>query len=190
MRDLLLLIDVINSFRHPDGASLAASFRRRYPALAELISETRRSSIPIVYANDNWGVWDSDIHALVASAIQEGRAGDLVASILPADGDRIVIKPRYSAFRATPLPMILEQLDVERIVMAGTATEMCVAQTAIDAREAGYKVTIVADACASVSEDNEALALEYLMRVVGVRVETVRAAFEVGHRPRAGIQSS
>jgi nicotinamidase-related amidase len=48
---------------------------------------------------------------------------------------------------------------------------MCIVQTAIDARELGLKVTILASACATVDPDDEAIALEYAERVVGARVE-------------------
>jgi nicotinamidase-related amidase len=47
---------------------------------------------------------------------------------------------------------------------------MCVAQTAIDARELGYKVTVLADACACVDPRLEAVALEYLEAVTGTVV--------------------
>jgi nicotinamidase-related amidase len=82
-----------------------------------------------------------------------------------------VVKPRYSAFDHTPLRMILAGADVERIVLAGTATEMCVAQTAIDAREVELKVTVVPRACASVDERMAEIALEYLENVAGVFLE-------------------
>ncbi len=169
MRDVLLLVDVLNSFRHEDGERLEASFRARYPALRALLEGARAAAVPVVYANDNWGVWDSDAPSLVAEA-ERGLAGDLVAGIAPASGDRFVVKPRYSAFRSTPLRLILDALDAERLVLAGTAAEMCVAQTAIDAREEGYKVTVAPAACSSVDEENERLALDYLERVVGVRL--------------------
>jgi nicotinamidase-related amidase len=58
-------------------------------------------------------------------------------------------------------------LETERILLAGAATEGCVAQTAIAARELGFKVTVLADACATVDERLEAVALEYLDRVGG-----------------------
>ena len=66
---------------------------------------------------------------------------------------------------------MLRDLDIERILLAGAATEMCVVQTAIDAREEGFKVTILADACATVDESVERLAFEYAERVVGAFVE-------------------
>jgi nicotinamidase-related amidase len=177
VRDLLLLVDVVNSFRHQGGEQLAESFTRRQPALRRLIDSARRTSTPIVYANDNWGVWDSDVRSLVADAVENGIAGNVVATIAPRPGDRFVVKPRYSAFRETPLALILDQLDAERIVLAGTATEMCVTQTAIDARESGYKVSVVAEACATVDEADEALALSYLTRIVEVQVERADDVF-------------
>jgi nicotinamidase-related amidase len=135
--DVLLLVDVINSFRHEDGERLAASFRERFPELRDLLQGARRAGVPVVYANDNSGVWDSsDAPRLLAEGC-DGLAGELVGEIAPRDGHRIVVKPRYSAFKASPLRLILEELGATRILLAGTATEMCVTQTAIDAREAG-----------------------------------------------------
>jgi nicotinamidase-related amidase len=169
MRDALLLVDVINDFRHEDGDALLASFRHRHPWLVRAIAEAREREIPILYANDNDGVWDGDSRRLVRGAI-EGRGGELVEQIAPREGDRFVVKPRYSAFDSTPLDLILESLRIERIQLAGTATEMCVAQTAIDARELGYKVTVLAEACACVDRRLEAVALEYLEAVTGTIV--------------------
>ena len=55
--------------------------------------------------------------------------------------------------------------------LAGAATEGCVAQTAIDARELSFKVSVLANACATVDERIERVALEYLESVVGARIE-------------------
>ena len=52
---------------------------------------------------------------------------------------------------------------------------MCVVQTSIDAREEGFKVSILADACATTDERLEQLALEYAETIVGARV--VRGAW-------------
>lgn len=170
MKDALLLVDVVNHFDHDDGDVLLASFRDRHDRLTAVV-DAARASIPVVYANDDWGRWDGDAPGLVRSAVERGRAGRLVAAIAPRDGDRVVLKPRYSAFDSTPLEILLRRLEIERILLAGMATEMCVTQTAIAARELGFKVTVVADACACVDERLERIALEYLREVVGVHVE-------------------
>ena len=170
VKDALLLVDVVNDFLHEDGDALLASFRARHGRLEEEL-ERARGSVPVVYANDDWGRWDGDMPGLVRSAVDHGRAGHLIATVAPREGDRVVLKPRYSAFDSTPLEILVRRLEIERILLAGMATEMCVAQTAISAKELGFKVTVLAGACACVDERLESIALEYLRTVVGVRVE-------------------
>jgi nicotinamidase-related amidase len=171
MNDVLLLVDVIQRFEHEDGERLRASFAERLAGLKAALESARARGIPVVYANENEGVWDGDAPALVRRAIEQGRGGELVAAIQPQPRERFVIKPRYSAFDVTPLELILRELEIERILLAGTATEMCVAQTAIQARELGFKVTVLAHACATTDPGLELVALTYLERVAGVFVE-------------------
>jgi len=170
MKDALLLVDVVNDFRHEDGGALLASFRQRHPRLVEAL-EWARGSIPVLYANDDWGRWDGNAPGLVRDAVVDGLGGELVAKVAPADGEPIVLKPRYSAFDSTPLALLLESLEIERILLAGMATEMCVAQTAIAGRELGYKITVLAGACACVDDRLEQIALAYLGDVVGAHIE-------------------
>jgi nicotinamidase-related amidase len=170
VKDALLLVDVINDFRHEGGDKLLDSFRERYAALVRAVDDARSSDLPIVYANDSFGIWDGDVRRLVAGAL-DGDAGQLVAGISPRPGDSFVVKPRYSAFDHTPLVLILRELEIERILIAGAATEMCVVQTAIDAREEGLKVSILADACATTDPEIERLALQYAESIVGARVQ-------------------
>ena len=170
VRDALLLVDVIQDFRHEGGERLLESFRARQPALVAAIERARADDLPIVYANDNHGAWDGDSGSLVRRAVEDGRAPELVEPVAPREGDRFVVKPRYSAFDHTPLELVLRELEIERVLLAGTATEMCVIQTAIDAKEEGFKVTILADACATTDERMEQLALEYAEQIVGAFV--------------------
>jgi nicotinamidase-related amidase len=93
-------------------------------------------------------------------------------AVAPEPGDAFLCKPRYSAFDHTPLDLLLRELEVQRLLLAGTATERCVAQTAIDGRELGYQITVQADACSAVEAGNAEVALRYLERVVGVRIRS------------------
>ena len=170
MKDALLLVDVINDFRHEDGEALLASFRERLGALQTAISGADEGGIPVIYANDNRGVWDGHRERLVDEA-RHGLGPDVIEAVAPREGDRFVVKPRYSGFDHTPLELILRDLGIDRILLAGAATEGCVVQTAIDGRELGFKITVLADACASPDARLEQVALTYLDEVVGAQVE-------------------
>jgi nicotinamidase-related amidase len=170
--DALLVVDVFNDFDHDDGDKLLGSFRERTPHMAEALQAARRAKVPVVYVNEEGGRWRSDAARVVQSALQ-GKGGDLVEGLVPGESDAVILKHRYSAFDHTPLEILLELREVERIVLIGSATEGCVVQTAIDARELGLKVTILEDACATTGSELEEIALRYAARVGGVRVERI-----------------
>jgi nicotinamidase-related amidase len=123
----------------------------------------------------------------------------VIDEIAPRPGDRFVLKPRYSAFDHTPLILLLRDLEVERLLLAGASTERCLIQSAIDARELGFKVSIIADACATVDEELERIAFEYARRVAGAFVQTTgdlasdgaqgtpQLAERAGQRPALGL---
>jgi nicotinamidase-related amidase len=171
VRDALIVIDVITDFRHPDGEELLASFRQRQPALREAIEAARSRALPVIYVNDSHDTWDADVEGWIRRTLARAGAAELLEAVAPRPGDAFLRKARYSAFDHTALGILLERLEIERVLLAGAATEMCIVQTAIDARELGLKVTILASACATVDPDDEAIALEYAERVVGARVE-------------------
>lgn len=172
--DAVLVVDVLNDFDHEDGSPLLASFRERAPAMQGSISAARAAGIPVVYVNDDQDRWDSDAPRLARDAAH-GRGGDVIAELVPQPGDAVLLKHRYSAFDHTPLDILLESLRIERVLLVGAATEGCVVQTAIDAREHGLKASIIADACATTDPELEAIALSYAERVGGIRVERVRS---------------
>jgi nicotinamidase-related amidase len=170
VKDALLLVDLLNDFEHEDGDRLLGFFRERHEGMVRALARARAEDVPVIYANDNYGVWDGDRQRLVKQAL-EGRGGELLEGLAPGEDDRFVVKPRYSAFDKTPLELILRELETERLLLAGASTEGCVAQTAIDGRELGFKVSVLADACATVDERIEKVALDYLEAVVGARIE-------------------
>jgi len=170
MKDGLLVVDVFNDFDHEDGDDLLASLQERVPAMVEAIAAARVAETPVVYVNDQLERWDADAPRLVRSTLAVRPGGEVIAALAPEPGDRFVLKPRYSAFDHTALALLLQELEIERILLIGSATEGCVVQTGIDAREAGFKVTIVADACATNDSGLAEIALRYAEGVGGMRI--------------------
>jgi nicotinamidase/pyrazinamidase len=65
----------------------------------------------------------------------------------------------YSAFfendRRTPTGLVayLKERRLERVTLCGLATDFCVFSSAIDGRQAGFEVTVAADACRGIDVD-------------------------------------
>ena len=104
------------------------------------------------------------------------RAARSSATSCRRTGDHVLLKHRYSAFDHTALELLLEAKSTERVLVMGAATEGCVVQTALDAREHGLKATILADACATTDAELESTALRYAQDVGGIRVQRLGAA--------------
>lgn len=173
--DALLVIDVLDDFEHADGESLLASFQARGAAMAHAVALAREAGVPVIYVNDDRDRWDSDAPALAREAA-DGPGGEILRDVLPRPGDHVLLKHRYSAFDHTALDLLLDARSTERVLVMGAATEGCVVQTALDAREHGLKATILADACATTNEELESTALRYAEEVGGIHLQRLGAA--------------
>lgn len=60
MRDVLVVVDVINTFAHDDGDALLKSFRSRLDGFKDAFAEARASGTPVFFVNDVMGRWDGD----------------------------------------------------------------------------------------------------------------------------------
>lgn len=166
------MVDVFNDFDHEDGDRLLASFRERVPHMKRAIDAARKADVPVVYANDERGSWHGDAPRVVREAVS-GRGGELIKALVPAAGEPVLLKHRYSAFDHTPLEILLDSMDTERVVLIGAATEGCVVQTAIDARELGLQASIVVNGCVTTDPALEEIALRYASLVGGVHLERI-----------------
>jgi len=167
-RDALIVVDVIDRFEHDDGDSLLASYRSRLQGLRAALAAARTRELPVIYANDHHGRWDGDRTALIEAA-EGGPGGDVVSTLAPEPGEPFLFKGRYSAFDHTMLELLLDELELGRLLLMGATTEGCVLQTGIDAREHGFKVTILESACTTIDESHEQLALRYAREIAGIR---------------------
>jgi nicotinamidase-related amidase len=171
VKDALLVVDVVNTFRHDDGGVLLASFEQRIGTMNRVLSDARADpDLPVIYVNDACGDWTGNAPRFVKRAIEDGEGGDVVEALEPRGDEPFLFKGRYSAFDSTPLTLVLESLEVERVLLMGASTEGCVVQSAIDGRELGLKATILTGACATADETLERVALAYAERVGGVRL--------------------
>lgn len=165
----LLITDMISRWRFPEGRPLLLQAARIAPAIAALKARCRRAGVPVIYANDNQGMWRSDFRHVVEDALARGGTGARIAlQLAPDDDDYFVLKPKRSGFFATPLDLLLRHLAVRRLIVTGVASDQCVAHTAADARLRDYDVVVPSDCIAANSADRNRRALRHLEEAVRV----------------------
>jgi nicotinamidase-related amidase len=175
---VLLLVDFINPLDFPGAEKLARPALQAARATFELRERLDRQKVQVVYANDNWGVWQSDFHSLVAQCIgQEDTSGDIARLLAPRATDVTLLKPRHSAFFGSPLELLLKEMGAEQLILCGLATDMCVQMTAVDAFLRGFDVWVPSDCTAAETTPAKVASLKYMQAILkcDVRSSTARS---------------
>jgi nicotinamidase-related amidase len=164
---------MLNSYQHEDAEKLTKSVENIIEPIAGLVAEARkRDDVDLIYVNDNYGDFAANQEDLVRQAL-EGDRRDLVEPIVPDEGVRFLQKVRHSAFYATSLAYLLNQLDTERVILTGQVTEQCILYTALDAYVRHFHVVVPPDAVAHIEAGLGKAALR--MMEENMRAELVSA---------------
>lgn len=112
--------------------------------IVRLITAAEKLHIPIIFTEHCPDRIGHTVNVLV----------DLVAN------GSVVEKSRFSAYSETSIAQHFAALNREQVIVAGTEAHVCVLQTAIDLKQAGYQPYLVADGTSSRHLDNKKLAIE------------------------------
>lgn len=159
----LVVVDVQNDFADPSGGLYVAGGEQVVPVINRLIAQARQAGALVVYTQDwhppetphfaaqggVWPVhcvrdtWGARLHPglrVEGPVVRKGTGGE--------DG--------YSGFtardvttgqdQATGLDATLKQHAVDQLVVVGLAQDVCVKETALDARRLGYPTTVLQQA--------------------------------------------
>jgi len=167
----LIIVDVINDFDFPEAKQLARFVPKLADKIARLKRRAKAAKLPVIYVNDNFGRWRSDLHALIEHC-REGKGRSLIEKLYPEQDDYFVLKPKHSGFFYSTLETLLRYLGVRRLIITGIAGNFCVLFTANDAYMRDYELTIPSDCVISntAKENKEALRLmkRYLKAETGL----------------------
>jgi nicotinamidase-related amidase len=163
----LMLIDLINDLEFPGGERLLPGALAAAERIAALKRCARATSIPVIYANDNFGKWRSDFREVTRHCLHDGVRGQRLAELLtPEEEDYFVLKPKHSAFFSTTLELLLQYLGSRRLILTGISGDICVLFTAHDAFMRDLELYVPSDCVASASDEQNERALDYMRRVL------------------------
>ncbi|PKO87769.1 MAG: cysteine hydrolase [Betaproteobacteria bacterium HGW-Betaproteobacteria-12] len=136
----LLLIDYQNEYRRgplalPDEATASAVTRR-------LRAWAQAAGLPVIHVQ----------HVAPAGSPLFGSGSSGAApldGLAPAAGQSVIAKRLPSSFAGTGLAEVLQAAAIDTLLLAGYMTHNCVDSTAREAFHRGYRVGVVADACAT-----------------------------------------
>jgi len=172
----LIILDMISLFDFEGGSALLGQARSIVPRIVRLKRRFRAAGRPVIYVNDNFMDWRRDFNGLLATSAHPGAAGaDIATALWPEHDDYYILKPKHSGFLCTALPILLQSLQVDHLVLCGVAADSCVLMTAQDAHMRNFRLSVPGDCVAAESRQRTERA-----------VALMAAAMQVDHR-RSGL---
>jgi ureidoacrylate peracid hydrolase len=181
-RSALVVIDMQNAFVAPGAPMEVPAARDIVPTINRLAAELRRRGVTVIWvAHENrrdgrdWaGFFDAFIapgrRADASAALSAGSELQKLFSALQVDrADIRVAKNRYSALipGASSLENVLKEKGIDTLLIAGTKTNVCCECTARDAMMLDYKVVLLSDCTAALSDDEQRATLENVIQQFG-----------------------
>jgi nicotinamidase-related amidase len=167
----LLLVDVINDLSFPGNAQLIRQAAKLGSEILELKQRCRRAGIPAIYINDNSGKWRSDIRSVVAHSLRAPASHRaLTEQLLPQPDDYVVLKPKHSAFYATPLDALLEYMNTKSVILTGVTSHSCILLTAAELYIRDLKVYVPQNCVAGLTPRQHRTALRVMEDSFGVKL--------------------
>jgi nicotinamidase-related amidase len=135
----LIMVDCQNTYRQ--GVMQLEGVEEALLQARTLLNLARDNGVPIIHIQHDGG--EGSPYDL---STELGAIADEVA---PEDGEHVIVKNLPNAFVQTPLNDALQSRGIEKIILAGFMTHMCINATAHGGFNLGYQPTIVANATAT-----------------------------------------
>ncbi len=173
-RSAILYIDVQNFSARRDGGEFkdtpAAEMETKYgyyfdrvekvavPNMQKLQQAFRKAGIEVMYTTIESLTKDGRDRSLdykiTGFNVPKGSwDGKVIDEIAPGEDEIVLPKSSSSVFVSTHIDYILRNLGVTQLVLCGFLTDQCVESAVRDACDLGYLVTLVPDACATMTQE-------------------------------------
>ena len=191
VRTALVLLDLQNYNVHPDGywnQAMPGAAKLAEPMIegtVRALETARAAGITVIHVANSWreGHPDVNLHApWMREAKEANRSIDgswgveFFEPVAPREGEFVVQKRSVSAFVGTELERLLLIRDISTLVLVGGITNFAVEGTARHASDLGYRVVVLEDCTASITDEWQSFSVRQILPLIGEVVTTAELA--------------
>lgn len=141
----LLLIDFQNDYYSTftgakwvlSGTEVAAS------NAATLLTEFRKQGLPIIHVRHESPSDDAPFF------LPNSTGAKIHNSVAPLEGEQVILKHQINSFRDTKLQEVLNEFNVDKLIIVGAMSHICIDAVTRAAVDFGYECHVAHDACAT-----------------------------------------
>ncbi len=178
-RTAFVVIDMQNAFVAEGGVIEVPASRAIIPVINRMAGECRRLGVPVIWIRSHHPKGGSDWRHFFDHFVRPERREAAAAALSDdapssrfhpdmdiAEEDYIVFKNRYSCMisGSSSLERLLRSLGRDTLLLAGTKTNICVESTARDAMMLDFRVAVLSDATAALTDEEHQASLNVLIQ--------------------------
>ncbi len=174
-----VVIDMQNAFVAEGGVIEVPASREIIPVINGMAAACREIGVPVIWIRSHHPKGGSDWRHFFDHFVRPERREAAAAALsddAPSsrfhpdmdirDEDYIVFKNRYSCLipGASSLERLVRSLGCDTLLLAGTKTNICVESTARDAMMLDFRVVVLSDATAALTDEEHQASLNVLVQ--------------------------
>ncbi|WP_274878647.1 cysteine hydrolase family protein [Vibrio harveyi] len=108
---------------------------------ATLLSLFREKKLPVIHVRHESLTNDAPFF------LPNSEGAAIHSSVAPIDGEPVIVKHEINSFKGTHLGEVLSQNSVEKLIIVGAMSHMCIDAVTRAASDLGYECNVAHDAC-------------------------------------------
>ncbi len=142
METALILIDIQNDYFTGGTMELYQSEKACENA-GKILRKFRKEKRPVIHIQHN------STREGATFFIPNTRGVEIHKNVAPLKDEKVIVKHYPNSFRETELLETLRELQVEKLVIFGMMTHMCLDATVRASKDFGFECVVIGDACAT-----------------------------------------
>lgn len=156
----LLIIDMQNDFVKPDGNLNVPDAEDTVPRIRQLLQSARDADLHVAYTQDTQVQGDPEFEIWPPHCVEGSWGWQIIDELKPRPGDLVCKKNRYDGFYGSWLDHFLCRIwGVKKVVIVGTASNICVLHTAASAGLRYFHIVVPANGISALTTFDQALTL-------------------------------
>jgi ureidoacrylate peracid hydrolase len=178
-RTAMLVVDMQHAFLDPGASLEVPKGREAVPRVAALIAACRQREVPVIFTEFVYsetvpclrgdpfgpehlrpedgaevGFGRPSANCLIGPAAGQGVESAATVDQLAPRPDELVIQAHtYDKFYGTPLDLSLRSRGIDRLIITGVTTDVCVNSTVLAAANRNFRVTVASDGVATIHDE-------------------------------------
>jgi nicotinamidase-related amidase len=177
-RTAMLVVDMQYGFLHPNASLYVPAGRNIIGSVALVIEACRKHDVPVIFTEfvyseavpclrgDPFGVehlpaapgqptgyGHPSSNCLIGPNPGRGaESAETISELAPREDELVIRAHGYDKFYGTPLDLALQSRGIDRLLVTGVTTDVCVNSTVLAAANRNYRVTVITDGVATLDD--------------------------------------